>query len=328
MNHLKRNPFTDYFYVFMIGFLLCLFVQFYLQDKFESNFFQNVSQGIAAKRPLFNEDSSIVDALHVTYRLLSDRTVVLKETSQSNYDMYSGSLTNDLLTAKDACGSYAAVLTNLLRTMGFDTRIVQMKVNNIYGGHIITEVSTKKGWVVLDAMYDLFFKTPAGTMASFADVSGNWAYYKVQTPKEYNKDYKYEDLRYANWNKIPIIMPIMKSILSLTLGAKKTNAISIRPLFLRKYKFYCLLLIPLILFFSVRFLSNKIHIRSSWRQAPLTQLSYSRSRQVYYKKTPVDITVFNIPFNSKIGALRHRLRLARKRPFPSSSRLERESLIS
>jgi len=145
--------------------------------------------------------------------------------------------------ANGACGSYADVLAELLETMGFKTRVAQMKVGNTWGGHIIAEVQTTKGWVVLDASNDLFFTTPSGNLASFKDVSSNWEYYRAQTPKNYNQDYRYADVRYTNWEKIPVVMPLLKKGLTVFIGSQRVNAISLRSLVLRKYKIYCLLLI-------------------------------------------------------------------------------------
>ncbi len=64
--------------------------------------------------------------------------------------------------------------------------------------------------MVLDPSYDLVFRKPDGNFASFSDVNSNWNWYKNQPPKDYNTDYKYEEVRYTNWNKIPLIMPTLK----------------------------------------------------------------------------------------------------------------------
>src|SRR5882724_5593263 len=245
----RLRPFTrfaKYILIFTIGFMIALLQQFNKRDNSEKNFFKEIASEISEKRPVLNEDSSIVDALHITNLLLRYRTEIFHKSDgpvRIGGGEYDGSLTGDLLTANGACGSYADVLAELLETMGFKTRIAQMKVGDTWGGHIIAEVQTTKGWVVLDASNDLFFTTPSGNLASFKDVSSNWEYYRAQTPKNYNKDYCYTDVRYTNWEKIPVVMPLLKKGLTVFIGSQRVNAISLRSLVLRKYKVYCLLLI-------------------------------------------------------------------------------------
>ena len=243
--------------------MIALLQQFNKRDNAEKNFFKEVATEISEKRPVFAEDSSILDALHITNRLLKYRTEIFHKNDgpvRIGGGGYDGSLTGDLMTANGACGSYADVLSELLETMGFKTRIAQMKVNETWGGHIIAEVQTSKGWVVLDASNDLFFTTPSGSLASFKDVSSNWEYYKAQTPKNYNQDYRYADVRYTNWEKIPVVMPLLKKALTVLVGTQKVNTISIRPLVLRKYKVYCLLLVISLVIVTFYLLKNLMGI--------------------------------------------------------------------
>ena len=246
----KYARYSKYVLIFLIGFLIALLQQFNKRDDSEKCFFKDIAREIQEKRVVYNEDSTIVDALHITNRLLGFRTEIFTKHEEGRY-VYDGSLTGDLMSAKGACGSYADVLAQLLETMGYKTRIPQMKVGSVYGGHIITEVLSNKGWVVLDASNNLYFTTPAGKLASFADVSSNWAYYKAQTPKDYNQAYRYEDARYTNWGKIPVVMPLFKKALTLVMGEKRVSTISLRPFFLRQYRIYCFLIILSIVFLSV-----------------------------------------------------------------------------
>jgi hypothetical protein len=119
-----------------------------------------------------------------------------------------------------------------------------MKANGIYAAHNIVEVKTKKGWVVLDALYNVYFTKPGGAgLASFTDVKNNWDYYRNQLPSNYDLHYKYEDVRYSNWEKIPILLPGIKKILDLVMGKEKADAVSIRTYFLKKYDVYFYLIL-------------------------------------------------------------------------------------
>jgi hypothetical protein len=251
----RYSRYSKYILIFIIGFLIALLQQFNKRDISEKDFFKDLAREVQEKRTVFNEDSTILDALHITNHLLGYRTEIFTRHLEGRY-VYDGTLTGDLMSAKGACGSYADVLAQLLETMGFKTRIPQMKVGPIYGGHIITEVLSSKGWVVLDASNNLYFTTPAGKLASFRDVSSNWAYYRAQTPKDYNQSYRYEDARYTNWEKIPVVMPMLKKALSMTLGEKRVSTISLRPYFLRQYRIYCILIIVSIVFLSGLLLRN------------------------------------------------------------------------
>ena len=37
-------------------------------------------------------------------------------------------------------------------------------------------------------------------------------------------NYSYEDVRYSNWTKIPVVFPAIKKILDLTIGKQKQIA--------------------------------------------------------------------------------------------------------
>jgi hypothetical protein len=174
--------------------------------------------------------------MHVCHHLLSNR--------QPFFDKYSFSgfkadiiypVTYDLMTANGACGSFSRVLARTLQAGGVEVRIAEMQVNGRYGGHIIIEANTSHGWVVLDPSYDLYFTTPQGTLASFADVQQNRAYYKTQLPPHYNYAYDYEGVRYTNWNKIPVLLPAVKKILQCTWSKEKTEQLSLRTYFLQPY---------------------------------------------------------------------------------------------
>lgn len=232
-------------FAFIFGASLTSSYLYYKRDMAEDSYFNALAKTIMEKRKVYNEDSIIVDAVHLTHSLLQSRNALFNSTTQATDISYDGSLTGDLMTASGACGSYAAVLCHLLQTLNFRARIGQMKVGDEFGGHIITEVLTENGWVVLDASYDLWFINTKGQLASFSEVGSRWSYYKTKTPPAYNPAYRYEDIRYTNWAKIPVIMPALKASLSLLLPKAKIREISIRPHFLRKYRILSMLSVSL-----------------------------------------------------------------------------------
>lgn len=246
-----RAYFKKYLFSFVLGFSIAFFIQLYHSDHTEGRCFQRIADCILHKRTPYNEDSVIVDALHTTYHLLAGRSLAFGRDAVSDGDGYDGTLTADLLTAEGACGSYADVLSQLLLTLGFQTRIAQMKVRGQFGGHILVEVYSKNRWVVLDASFDLYFVRKTGGLASFKDVSADWPYYMSQVPAGYNMDYRYEDVRYTNWNKIPFVMPFVRQVLLIFIEQKKVEAISVRPLLLRKFRLYYYLMAIFVVFLVV-----------------------------------------------------------------------------
>ncbi|WP_315819865.1 transglutaminase domain-containing protein [Paraflavitalea speifideaquila] len=125
------------------------------------------------------------------------------------------------MTAQGACGSHAYVLARLLREMNVDVRIPQMTVKGQSAGHIIVEAKASYGWVVLDPLSNVYFRRLNGQLAGFNDVKNNWSYYQQQLPANYNMAYRYEGARYTNWDKIPVVMPLIKNIMYWTMGKEK-----------------------------------------------------------------------------------------------------------
>jgi hypothetical protein len=182
------------------------------------------------------EEALLLNSLHLTHHLGEDRAPIF---SGKDFNSFKSSVihpvTYDLMTTDGACGSYAYILSRLLNELKIPNRIAQMKVNGRYGGHILVEAQTGKGWVVLDGSYDLYFKKANGDLASFNDVQNNWNYYRTQVPANYDLRYKYEGVRYTNWNRIPVVMPAIKSIMELAIGQEAVRYFSLRTSFLRKF---------------------------------------------------------------------------------------------
>lgn len=261
----KLSPFgfipKRYFLIFLNGFLLASIGYFYMEDSYEKQVFHAIAHkvGMNADPKLNNTKELIKQSLHVTHYLGEPRVNIFnKEDIQSVKSDFIHPVTFDLMAAKGSCGSYSFILSRLLDEMDIPNRIAQMKVGDDFGGHIIVEAKTEDGWVALDPSYDLFFTTPAGKLASFKDVSSNWDYFKNQVPAGYNMEYQYKDVRYTNWEKIPVIMPVIKQALNLAIGKEKADEFSLRSFTLRK--FHILFLLALSIYIIVLAVSIKKYI--------------------------------------------------------------------
>ena len=226
-----------YFLTFLAGFLIATLFYLKMESSYESELFENIVQNIEENKPgPIPQDSFLVSALHMAHKLISNRSAVF---NSSKFKDFKASIlrpaTVDLATANGSCGSYSTVLARILLAGNAPVRFAQMKVNGVFGGHILVEGKSSGGWAVLDAMYDLYFVRPDGRLASFSDVKANWDYYKQQVPGDYDPDFRYSDVRYTNWEKIPVVLPLSKWTLDLVLGKEKADSISLRPYFLRIY---------------------------------------------------------------------------------------------
>jgi len=242
-----------YFLTFLNGFLLASLIYFRMEASYEKELFHAIHLDISNKiSPTDSQDSVVAKAMHVCHNLMDTRGDVFKGSDFQG--MKSGMIdptSFDLMTASGACGSYSMVLARVLQGYKFEVRIAQMKSNGSFAAHNIVEAKTNHGWVVLDPLFDTYFVNPTKKLASFSEVKDNWSYYKSQLPQGYDMNYRYEDVRYSNWSKIPVLLPSFKKILDLTVGKDNADTISLRTYFLRKYVLcFDLFLIIFVLVFS------------------------------------------------------------------------------
>jgi hypothetical protein len=240
-----------YFLMFLNGFLLASLFYFKMESSYEDALFGSIKTTIDAQIDADDTpDSVAVKAMSTCYHLMSNKgSTFYKGDLGLEWTVFHSS-TIDLMTTRGACGSYSQVLARILQTYHFPVRIAQMKANGIFGAHNIVEVEIGQDWVVLDPTYNLRFTRPDGRLACFGDVRKDWSYYSKQVPSDYNPAYHYEDVRYTNWKKIPILSPALRSILSLIIGPERTNAFSLRTILMNTYTayFYLLLLLYVPLF--------------------------------------------------------------------------------
>jgi hypothetical protein len=227
-----------FFLIFLNGFLLALLVYFFIEDNYESQIFKALATQVRQTSKSNNIDSILSQSVQLTHNLEQFRQSVFgdKEVRTFKSELIRP-VTFDLMTGSGACGSYSFVLSRLLSEMDIDTRLAQMKVDGKYGGHIIVEAKSGDKWIALDASYNMIFRKPNGEFASFQDIKGNWDSYKNQVPADYDLSYNYADVRYTNWEKIPVVMPMIKSMMNVTMGKKAADEYSIRSLFIKKFSF-------------------------------------------------------------------------------------------
>jgi hypothetical protein len=252
-----------YFLMFLNGFLLASLFYFKMESYYEDGLFASIKSTIDANLDANdNTDSLVVKAMNTCYHLMSNKGSTFYNGNLGPEADVIHSTSFDLMTTRGACGSYSQVLARILKTYHIPVRIAQMKAGGYYGAHNIVEAQVGSNWVVLDPTYNLCFHRPDARLANFKDVSADWVYYSKQVPSDYNRIYRYEDVRYTNWTKIPFISPAARSVLSLLIGRERTDTFSVRTLFMNTYQVYVYVLvalyIPLLLITVLGLLRTKV----------------------------------------------------------------------
>jgi len=272
-----------YFLFVLNGFLLAASLFFFMQDRYEHEIFRTLARTVKSDYGHFNsEDSLLVGSLRLTYYLEEGRHSVFgPEDLNDGYADFLRPLTYDLMTAKGACGSYSLVLAGILTDLKIPVRFAQMKVNGVYGGHILIEAQTKNGWVVLDPSFNLSFKKPGGGLANFDEVKKDWSYYKQSVPSAYRQEYAYEGVRYTNWEKIPVVSSLVKKTLNVTLGKEKADKLSLRGFFMRKFLILFFLGVFAYLYSWYRIVRRYLRNRHSTENISTVPPIKSRKERVY-----------------------------------------------
>ncbi|MGN6436125.1 MAG: hypothetical protein ACTHMM_06310 [Agriterribacter sp.] len=245
-----------YISLFLSGLLFGLLFYFYSEDKYEENLFRILATNVretAQSKVRTDSNAILLSTLQLVNELISSNRVAFRDKKIGTFKSdIVDPLTIDLMTGQGACGSYSMVMARILKDLNVDVRLVQMKVEGKFGGHIILEAKqANDNWAVFDPLYNLYFRKPDNSLASFSEVELNWNYYKSQVPSSYDMRYSYEGKRYTNWNKIPIIMPAIKKMLDWTVGKDRADSFSLRTFTLRK--FHVLFLVTLVIQIIVLF---------------------------------------------------------------------------
>jgi hypothetical protein len=273
-----------YFLVFLNGFLLASLFYFKMEANYENELFNVIQKSINRKIDLNDtKDSILVKIMQTCSDLLRNRASVFSGTE--DLEGFKADVLHpasiDLMTAKGACGSYSLVLARILQNYHYPVRIAQMKAHGRYGSHNVIEANINTQWVVLDPLFDTYFIKPDGKgLASFNDVKNNWNYYSKQLPASYDGSYKYEDVRYTNWDKIPVILPAFKKSLDLFFGKEGADSICLRVHFLRMYDLY--FLIALFIYMPILVLTfRKIIIKKNSPQYKIPLTLSDLKKQVF-----------------------------------------------
>ena len=278
----KRIGKNLHFLMFLNGFVLASIFYFFVQSKYESGLFSAIKTGIESHIDADDTNDSVaVKAMNTCYDLMSNRYPTFGGAANLGPEAsIFHSATVDLMTTQGACGSYSEVLARIIGTFHFPVRIAQMKAGGVFAAHNVVEVYTGTHWTLLDPTFNLCFKRPDGQLASFKDVQRDWAYYSKQVPPGYNPMYRYEDVRYTNWTKVPVLFPALKNILVMVSGREYADGISLRVIFIDTWRIYYNLAMLLEVFLMLG--TIRVYVRRRTQRNPGTRLK-AKNLSKYFK---------------------------------------------
>lgn len=241
MRNSNRKGGALYFLVFLHGAMVMAMFGLAMMSNYENQLLDNIIA--RAVTPEMDEQTKALSLLNVTHSLITPRAELFKGGGRSNVrERIFTSADVHLMDGKGACGSFAGVLTRLLQRSGIEARLAQMKCGDEWGCHINLEAKINGRFVALDPLYNLAFEKKNGELADYHEVGSDWQYYRSQVPENYYSAYQYEDVRYTNWQKIPVVMPFAEKLLIALLG-DKAKTFSLRSYVLNIYSTYLALLV-------------------------------------------------------------------------------------
>jgi transglutaminase-like putative cysteine protease len=192
-----------------------------------------VSETVSAS---MGEEERALALMHRTHSLVAPNAAVFAQRPRQSFrGRFLMSADGMLLEGYSWCGAFSHVLARAMREADFDVRIAQMRVGEEWGAHIVVEAKVDGAWIVLDPSYDHAFRRPDGHLAGIAEIHEDWDAYKSQVPAGYNPAYDYGDVRYANWERIPVAGHVAETLLSAAFGEEPVRTFSPRVYMLNMY---------------------------------------------------------------------------------------------
>jgi hypothetical protein len=167
----------------------------------------------------------------------------------------------ELLQADGSCGTCAHVFVEACHRANIAARVCQLSEGGTSTSHVIAEARLEDRWVVVDPLFNQVFRDRQGKLVGCEEIEADWEYYRRQAPDYLRLGYHFGSVRYTNWSKVPVLMPLAKKCLDLVVGQRRADRISLRSYCLNIYSAYLYLL--LVLTFGV----NAFVVLRAWRHS-------------------------------------------------------------
>ena len=213
--------------------LLAVFLIFILIEwQHENNLYRNIGR-MAHRGASSKADTAVVQAAMTSINsIMQSRSALFQAQEQLSWkqDLFQ-SADIHLMYGSGACGGYSMVLARTLQVLGYDVRIGQLKViEGGWGAHIIIEYYSDllHKWVMIDPLFTFIPRTKGGNMASVKYVAKHWSDFEAQMPDEFKNRFRYDNVRYTNWDKFGGIPKIYYHTAKLFMGKAYADTICLR----------------------------------------------------------------------------------------------------
>jgi hypothetical protein len=214
-------------------FLLFVMLIFILIEwQHENNLYRNIGR-MAQIQASSKADTAVVqEAMISIHNTMQSRSAIFQGQEQLSWkqDLFN-SADIHIMYGSGACGGYSMVLARTLQVMGYNVRIGQLKaIKGGWGAHIIIEYysTTLRRWIMIDPLFQFIPRTKGGKMASIKYVAKNWAAFEGQMPDDFKNQYRYNDVRYTNWDKFGGILKPYYHLAKLFMGKPYADTICLR----------------------------------------------------------------------------------------------------
>ncbi len=131
---------------------------------------------------------------------------------------------------RGSCGSFTRVVVAMLRTRGIDSRPLLLRDPDGRSIHTVVEAWVDGRWVVADPQFGVIFRNRAGQLATAAELSRDTSlvYAESNGGRDYPPQYNYLSYTRMNWEKIPVLLPAVRSAFVHAFGAERVDAMA-RP---------------------------------------------------------------------------------------------------
>ena len=213
--------------------LLAVFLVFILIEwQHENNLYRNIGR-MAQIQASSKADTAVVqEAMTSINATMQTRSAIFQGKEQLSWKQsVFKSADIHLMYGSGACGGYSMVLARTLQALGYEVRIGQLKIiKGVWGGHIIIEYYSNllHKWVMIDPLFQFIPRTKGGNMASIQYLAKNWSDFEAQMPEDFKNQYRYNDVRYTNWDKFGGIAKPYYGLAKLFMGKAYADTICLR----------------------------------------------------------------------------------------------------
>ena len=210
--------------------LLAVFLVFILIEwQHENNLYRNIGR-MAQIHASSKADTAVVqEAMTSINATMQTRSAIFQGKEQLSWKQsVFKSADIHLMYGSGACGGYSMVLARTLQALGYNVRIGQLKaIKGGWGAHIIIEYYSDllHKWVMIDPLFQFIPRTKGGNMASIQYLAKHWSDFEAQMPEDFKNQYRYNDVRYTNWDKFGGIAKPYYGLAKLFMGKAYADTI-------------------------------------------------------------------------------------------------------